>query len=508
MRKITVLAVVALLLCSWSAIAVIPSAACRGAVEEICAREPLSSSVVGLLAVSMDGDTLVAVNPSLKLVPASNVKLLTTGLALKQLGEDYRFKTTLAYEGEIRDGILFGDLYIVGGGDPTTGARVDCADPVELLFSRWHKMILDAGICGVEGRIVGDPRFFDASTPENLGWTYDDLGTSYGVGPLGLNFFENAQHFLITPGPGVGDSPSVSPKYPLTPWMKYSVSAVTGSARTANTVYYVNTPLAPLGDFGGSFPVDRRAYTFEGSNRFGAYTCAYHFLEYLESKGFGASGGCADISSGGRIRTEPGISDTGSLAADPEELVTIGETYSARLSEIVRETNTESDNFFAETLLRMIGKSRGYSCREDDPVRAAEELMRSLGLQTAGACRIFDGSGLSRKNYVSAAFFVSFLQAMAREPFFDAYLRSLPYPGSRGTLEFKFPDAPDAFKSRIRMKSGSMNGVLCYSGYILPSDGDESKTIVFSLLTNNFTSSSWMVSPAIDGIIGAIAAEN
>ena len=123
-------------------------------------------------------------------------------------------------------------------------------------------------------------------------------------------------------------------------------------------------------------------------------------------------------------------------------------------------------------------------------------------------CQIFDGSGLSRKNYVSADFFVRFLRMMLQSPCADIYLRTLPSPGERGTLEYKFPSETPEFRSRIRMKSGSMNGVRSYSGYILASDGDPSHTIVFSLITNNLTASSWAVNPVLDSIIRAIAAEN
>ena len=368
-------------------------------------------------------------------------------------------------------------------------------------------LLRKAGIERVEGRLVGDPRFFDTTTPENLGWSYDDLGTSYGVGPTGLNFFENAQNFLITPGSAPGAEPNVSPRYPETPWMRYSVSAVTGGRGSANTVYYVNTPLAPLGDFGGSFPVDRRGYTYEGSNRFGAYTCAWYFLNYLAENDFEVSGGCADISSEGNLRLEPGFGDTGEAAAAPGALNIIGGTSSANLAAIVAETNHESNNFYAETLLKMTGLTGGYSCSGDAAIDAEEELFEVLGAPAGGRCKLVDGSGLSRKNYVSAGFFVDFLRCMMREPFFETYLRSLPSPGSRGTLEYKFPRESDEFRARIYMKSGSMNGILCYSGYILPS-APGGETIVFSLLTNNVTASSWSLSPLIDRIIGALAAEN
>ena len=320
-------AAVALLLSGWGATADVRQPL-QDVIAEICGSDILSSSAVGLLAMTADGDTVAAVNPELKLVPASNVKLITTGLALRTLGEDFRFETRLGYDGEVRDGVLYGDLYIIGGADPTTGSRAPVAEPLDALFSDWAALLASAGIERIEGRIVGDARFFDDPTPENLGWSYDDLGTNYGAGPTGLNFFENAQNFLITPGAAPGDKPVIRPRYPETPWMKYSVTAVTGGPRTANTIYYVNTPLAALGEFGGSFPCDRKGYTYEGSNRFGAYTCAWHFLKYLESEGVEVSGGCADISAGGFLRPDPGFGDSGIPAAPAGELEVIGGTLS------------------------------------------------------------------------------------------------------------------------------------------------------------------------------------
>ena len=500
-------AAVALLLSGWGATADVRRPL-QDVIAEICGSDILSSSAVGLLAMTADGDTVAAVNPELKLVPASNVKLITTGLALRTLGEDFRFETRLGYDGEVRDGVLYGDLYIIGGADPTTGSRAPVAEPLDALFSDWAALLASAGIERIEGRIVGDARFFDDPTPENLGWSYDDLGTNYGAGPTGLNFFENAQNFLITPGAAPGDKPVIRPRYPETPWMKYSVTAVTGGPRTANTIYYVNTPLAALGEFGGSFPCDRKGYTYEGSNRFGAYTCAWHFLKYLESEGVEVSGGCADISAGGFLRPDPGFGDSGIPAAPAGELEVIGGTLSTRLSAIVAETNHESDNFFAETLLKMMASTTGSSCRGDRSADAAEDMLASMGLSVDGRCRLVDGSGLSRKNYVSAGFFVDFLRRMMQEPSFGTYLQSLPVPGSRGTLEYKFSDESDEFRRRIHIKSGSMNGILCYSGYILPSAPDAGETIVFSLLTNNVTASVWSVSPLVDRIIAALASGN
>ena len=509
MRKKPLLLIsVALLLTAWSATAGIPRTEAQKSIERIRGQEPLRSALVGVLAVRADGDTIAALNIREKLVPASNVKLLTTGLALNRLGADFRFETKLAYTGEIVEGRLQGDLYIIGGGDPTTGARTDCAETVSKTFAAWAKLLADAGISAIDGRVLGDPRIFGDVTPQNLGWTFDDLGCNYGAGPTGLNFFENAQNFYITPG-SAGQPVNYRVQYPDTPWMQYANHTVTGSARSSNTLYYVNGTLAPLGELAGSFPIDRRGYTLECTNAYGAYTCAYYFHNYLrQTASVEVTGGWGDITPQGRVRTDLSFGAQGAAAAAPEELTRLGSTFSAPLSEIVRDTNGESDNFYAETLLKMVSLRSGRTAGQDDCQDAAEAGMRALGLRTDNACQQFDGSGLSRKNYVSPEFFVKFLRKMTTLPVWDVFFASLPTPGSKGTLEDRFPKAAQEFKDRIHMKTGSMNGVRCFSGYILSADGDPKHTIVFSLLVNNCPASSYLMVPPMDAIIEALAAEN
>ena len=119
-----------------------------------------------------------------------------------------------------------------------------------------------------------------------------------------------------------------------------------------------------------------------------------------------------------------------------------------------------------------------------------------------------DGSGLSRKNYVSPAFFVRFLRKMMTLPVWKPFFASLPVPGTKGTLEDRFPKATQEFRDRIHMKTGSMNGVRCFSGYILAADGDPAHTVIFSVLVNNCPERSFQLVPPLDAIIEAIAAEN
>ena len=461
-------------------------------VSRYAGKEPLRSGIIGMLAVRGASDTLLSYNPGKKLLPASNVKLITTGLALTSLGPGWRWRTTIACSGEIRDSVLLGDIYIVGGGDPTTGVGKGCAEPAEATFGAWRSILEANGIKSISGRIIGDPRCVPASTPDhNPSWQAEDLGFDYGAAPGGLNFYENIQEFAVWPS-ATGQPPVIRPIYPQVPWMSWTISATTGQAGTPNTLYCVNTSFGPWGEFFGSFPSDRSNGSFKGSNRFGAWTCAYEFYKYLTASGFEVSGGFGDISPSDFIRTDLLYSDIGSKAVPTDSLRTLGSTLSPPIAQIIIDTNTESDNFYAEAMLSALGNRR-------------EQILASMGLPTGNECSLIDGSGLSRKNYVSPSYLVRFLKAMLKSKARGPYLASLPSPGN-GTLKNRMPLAPQATKKRILMKSGSMNGVLCFSGYILPVD-PKGEMIVFSILTNNVSGPSYAVGMIIDEILLSLAAE-
>ena len=353
-------------------------------VSDYSRKEPLRSGIFGILAVR-GSDTLAQYNRRLKMVPASNVKLITTGLALKQLGSSWRFSTTLAYSGSVKDGVLHGDLYIVGGGDPTTGSRSSCADSLLKTFRAWKDLLDKAGIKEITGHVVGDGRYFKRPL-QSMTWQAEDMGFNYGAGPSGLNFFENAQAFSIKPS-APGKSPLVEPLYPETPWMSYVNSARTGEAKSANTIYYINSEYAPVGEFQGNFPSDRKSFKLEASNYYGPYTCAFYFYRYLLSGGMKVHGAYADVSPQGLLRTDLLFSDIGRKAAAPESLTALGKGWSPTLRQIVRDTNFESDNFYAETLFNILPMSLYGQTGRELSEKAVYELLASMGLKADGACR-------------------------------------------------------------------------------------------------------------------------
>lgn len=475
-------------------------------IWQLSRSEPLGDAVWGIAARTLGGTSVAEYNAGVNMVPASTTKVLTCGTALYALGADYRYETRIGYSGSIEDGRLHGDLYIIGGADPTTGAPDGSAALLQTTFARWKSMLSNAGITAVDGLVIGDGRAM--GNGEIPGWDEEDLGFYYGALPGGLNFYENVIDYRVTPGTAAGDSVSVIQTYPQTPWLAFRNSSVTGAAGSGDALYYRNSDMAPVAEMRGSYAVDRKPRTENCSNRFGAYTCAWHFREYLLACGI-ESQGCADIDRRGLIRTDlsaeaaRGAQETAARAA-ADDITVIGSSESPALGAIVKEILHRSDNFYAETLFKTIGlEYTGSACY--DSCRVAERrLMKEMGVN-ADKVRLQDGSGLSRRNFISPSFFVDFLAAMSETDVYGTWLSTFPAPGA-GTLYDRMSAAPYELKSRIRMKSGSMGGVRAYCGYILPEDGKTENTIVFSVITNNaLESESGSVKRVLDRLIMRLA---
>lgn len=453
----------------------------------------LGNAVLGILALGPDGDTLISMNANTLLIPASNMKLITTGLALDRLGCDFRYRTSLGTNGKVEDGILHGDLYILGGGDPTLASDDSIAASLPEVFGKWKTILDSAGIRKIDGHIIGDDRYFDIPMQEEQTWQIDDCGTYYGAGISALTFHENMQSFEVRAGGNVGDPVLIAEKYPVCPWMKYEFNCTTGPAGTGDRLYYYTSEMAPAGEMRGTFAVDRAGKTLECSNKFPAYTCAAYFAGWLEKNGIECSLGPADT---GYFAPDSGLESQ-------DGLTMIGGTESPGLSEIVFQTNHESNNVYAEILFHTLGKRLSGSADYLQSGLSAEQLLDEMGLDS-GRVNIRDGSGLSRHNLLSPSFICDFLLAMTESGSYDDFVRSLPSPGSEGTMKGVMTEYDRAVTSRIRLKSGSMSGVKCFSGYIFP-NGDERNPAVFSIMINNSLLSQYRIQKITDRLIFLIA---
>lgn len=452
----------------------------------------LINAVVGILAVDEDGREIASWNPDMPMLTGSTMKTITTGLGYEVLGPDFRFRTRIAYDGRISDGVLHGNLYIVGGADPTLGSRDTIAFPIDSIFSVWADAVRQAGIRRIDGRIVADDRIYAEETiPDS--WSYGNIGYDYGSGTSGLSFCENLSYFEIEAGEEPGDPVHIAPLGPNSPYMTYINEVTTGGRSTGDNTEYYASSIAPMGKFVGTYGVDMKPRTLVQSNKYGPATCASEFSKFLQARG---------------IRSK-GIADVREMAydfavPDQDELCYIAETWSPELRRIVKVTNTISNNFFAETIFKMVGKvlverETGEEClgiSYSRARRAVKAYLKERGVSTYGYTQD-DGSGLSRQNYVSPRFFTRFYAMMAGSKDFKEYMSSFPGPGRPGTLRTVLQKADPAVKGTIYAKSGSLGSVRCYAGYVDSKRG----LIRFAILVNNYDCPTSKVQPRIEGFL-------
>ena len=220
-------------------------------IDKAVNAEPLKGAVVGVMVQDLSGHVLASREAGRRMVPASNMKLVTTGSALHALGTDFKFETGIGYTGSVdEDGTLHGDVYIVGGGDPTIGVADTVAVKPDALFWRWKGFLKDAGISRIDGRIIGDGRAFEGHL-ENQTWGYDDLGTYYGAGTSALSYYKNAIDFLVSAG-AEGEPVKVTQRHPETPWVHFGNLSWTGPKGTGNSLYLYTTDLAPYAELRGT----------------------------------------------------------------------------------------------------------------------------------------------------------------------------------------------------------------------------------------------------------------
>ncbi|MDR0581632.1 MAG: D-alanyl-D-alanine carboxypeptidase/D-alanyl-D-alanine-endopeptidase [Prevotellaceae bacterium] len=451
-------------------------------VELLSNEEAFRHVSMSLLAIDAATQQVIAsYRPQTALLPASTLKLVTTGLSLLSLGSDYRYRTSLYYDGTVIDSTLAGNLYIIGGGDPTFGSADSIATPIDEVFSYWVAALKANGIHRVAGDIVADETFLGAAeTPES--WMWGDIGNYYGAQPSGLPFCENAYSIVLTPGQKEGDKTTLRSCYPFIPGAEFINEVTTGAPGSGNQATIYNSPFSELQRLAGAIPVNRDSTEVKGSNNAPAYTCIYYFGELLNRQGIHFDGAL-------RVVSTPEISFT------PRTLVAYH--LSPPMKEIASATNKISNNFFAETLLKTIGLQRKQNASYDSSLRAVRYLLDSLQVPASGF-KMADGSGLSRRNYVSAQFMVDYLTMMYHSEAVEDFFYTLATPGDRGTFSTLLRSSPN--KRRLHAKSGSMGGVRCYAGYA----ENPQATIIFAILVNNFNYKISDIQPKIEKFLELI----
>ncbi len=387
-----------------------------------------------------------------KRIPASNMKLLTTAAALAYLGPDYTYSTDIYVNGPLKKGVLTGNLFIKGYGDPTlVQERVR-----ELAYSLYLK-----GVRRISGNLVADDTFFDG---QKYGKKWNVRGSAKAYlapySALSVNF--SIVNVRVDPGPRPGalarvqlipPSDTIGLKDSLKTSSRRSRPRVLVSRRSGNGKDWIHVS--------GRTPARRKSrnYTVSVSDptRFAAGT----FSALLKREG---------IRFNGKIRR----------GKTPPEARLIVRQNSRPLSDIIRGLNKHSNNLSAEQILKTIGAEMfGLPGTTEKGLLAVQKYLVYMGVPL-GSFDLADGSGLSRLNRITPRAIVALLEGVYHDfRILPEYLSSLAVVGVDGTIRKRLRRSSAA--RRIRAKTGLLAGIHALSGYAAADNGE---TLAFSILSN------------------------
>ena len=437
------------------------------------------------------GETIYAKNADKLVMPASNMKILTMTVAAEKLGWNFTYETRLEAAGTVTDGVLNGDLIVVGGGDPTI--VTNDAGPAPLI-AEWAAALRKAGIKRVNGRILGDDSFFDHDTL-GMGWSWDDMVFGFSAPISGLSYNENQVVARVTPGANPGDPAKIE----LLPSAGHGLVV-------ANQVVTLARPAdaAPDARLRGSIRYDRmfgqNTLVVRGTIPVGAapaiQTVAVNnptlfFVESLRlglmTDGLIVRDGAFDLD---EVKTPP--------AAGTRTV--IAKRTSPPLSIIGPYFMKESQNYIAETLFKTLGKVvKGQGTAEAGHAVVTETLT-SWGVP-ADAIVMRDGSGLSRYNYVTTNALVTLLTRMWKnDALRGPFAAALPVAAHDGTLSNRMKNT--WLDAHVQAKTGTISNVRSLSGYLETKSGER---IVFSIIGNHFTAPSSQIDAIAEKALALVA---
>ncbi|MCX7834741.1 MAG: D-alanyl-D-alanine carboxypeptidase/D-alanyl-D-alanine-endopeptidase [bacterium] len=447
-------------------------------LDEWISKPLVSKATWGIRVVRLkDGKVLYDRNGKLTLKPASNVKLFTVAAAYELLGENYRYQTLFIASTPLdENGILNGNLMVVGTGDPTQ-STIYHGEEAKQLFYKIADSLVAKGLRRINGQIVIQKQTWAESGPPP-GWMWEDVVESYGSAPELLMYDDNCYEIAISPSTRLGDYATISmideDESYLSDFVVEAVtvpsqvdqglsvlpSLQTGERRIVGTVAYAARQKRKR-------VVRRDPYTYWKTSLENA----------LKARGVIITTGSSNPPKRTRTRsTNPNPKPSSSV----QGYDTLFVLYSLPLKKISDSIMKLSHNPSSEAVLRTIGyvKNSKWSTAAGNEVEM--KLFQSWGLDL-DYFDLKDGSGISHANYVSASVVTDLLQKVTTKQWFPEYYANLPYIGEpKSTLSGRRLILPDSVE--IRAKTGTIRNVLTLSGYITsPND-----TLIFSILCNNY----------------------
>ncbi len=395
------------------------------------------ASVSAYAVNTATGEVVFDENSDKSLTPASCMKVITTGAAYYLLGSESRFQTDLEYDGVINKGILHGNIYIRGGGDPCLGSnRIAPSLTWDQQIETWVGALQNLGIHTIVGNVYADASKWEkAMAPAS--WMWEDLGNYYGAGASALSFHENSYSLVFKPSLKVGESAEIVRTDPPLPILLFQNEVATGAEGSGDRACIYGSEFSPIQYVRGTIPAGVPEFAIKGAIPDPASFCAKLLIDALQRKM--------------TIQHQP--------IPEQKKKTTVHMTLSPTIREIVHQTNQKSINLYAEHLMKKMGEVVYQQGSTEAGTKAITEFWRWQGTDLDGF-KMADGSGNSRKNLATAKQFVAILSKLKQSEFFPLFYDSLPQ-----------------LKGNIRAKSGSMGYVRGYVGYA----GD----VAFAVIVNN-----------------------
>ncbi len=411
------------------------------------------------------------INGNQKLAPASGLKVFTSSLALYYLGEDYRYQTSIYYDGTINGKTLKGNLYIVGSGDPTLGSdKVTGSITLDKLMNQWVQKIKEKGIEVIEGDIIADDFLFDRVTISDY-WNWVDIGNYYGAGTSALCINDNLYHLYFKPGKNTGDAAEVIRTEPHIFGLTFTNNMKTGKAGSGDNGYIFNAPNQFNAVLRGTIPAGVNEFSIKGSIPNPPLFAVQYLHNYLQKNGIMVNGKATVIKDERKY----------------EQAKLIHTHTSPQLKDIVYIVNKRSDNLYTEQILKTTAQRKTGTGSFDEGTNLISSFLKENKIDATGI-KLYDGCGLSRSNTITTKSMVELLIHNTKQKYFEAFYNSLGIAGDPKDISFfRNFGVNTAIQKNARIKSGFITGVRSHSGYVTDKKG---RLIAFSFIANNHDATS------------------
>ena len=422
----------------------------------------LANASIGItVSDNRSNEKLIESKPQLSLVPASILKTITTATALEVFGPDFRFQTTLSYSGKVRNDTLFGDLQIMGGGDPTLGSKYfPDRNP---FLEEWVKALQANHVKVITGNLILDATIYEPQMIPNT-WIWEDIGNYYGAGASGISIYDNLYEIHLKSESEADQPTQIIRIAPEIPNLELT-NEVLSSDLNSDQAYVFGSPEENRRVIRGTIPKNRSDFVVKASVPNPAAILASDFRKKLSGSGILVSGAIKYE----KVKTEPSIQ--------------LSVIQSPPLRDIIKVTNHESVNLFAEHFLKHLAFQKSGLGTTKDGCKFVVQFWEDKGLDMSGFF-MNDGSGLSRFNAITASQIVSVLNYMrTKSAYSEDFYQSLPAAGDGTLSKFSQQEFPNEC---LRAKSGSMTRVRSYAGYLTTISG---RQLSFAIMLNNFSGS-------------------